>query len=135
MPDLATPTRVRIVEWVDKFDAPASEVFGYEAVRFDANGAITPSNATTATEANFQGVATIAADRIGKGITVVRNGLLDVGEILAGMAFGDIVYLSDTDGLFSTTAGTVSVIIGRVEPGNGNGTSAADKLLRVWKGA
>jgi hypothetical protein len=133
MPDL-TITSVRIVDWIDKHDAPSNEVFGFEAVRFASNGTVTPANGTTTTEANFQGIATIESDRIGKAITVVRDGLLDVGEALVGLAPGDAIYLSDTDGTLATTAGTVSVIVGRVEPGNANGTTA-DLLLRVRKGA
>lgn len=132
MADL-TIDSVRIVEWVDKFDAPSNEVFGFEAVRFHTDGTVTPANGTTTTEANFQGIATIESDRIGKAITVVRDGLLDVGEALSGLAYGAAVYLSDTDGTLADAAGTVSVIAGRVEPGWGSTTS--DKLLRVRKGA
>jgi hypothetical protein len=134
MPDLVI-TSVRIVEWIDKHDAPSNEVFAVgEAMRFSSTGAVTPSNGTTTTEANFQGIATIESDRIGKTINVVRDGILDVGEALAGLAPGDAIYLSDTDGTLATTAGTVSVVVGRVEPGNANGTTA-DLLLRVRKGA
>jgi hypothetical protein len=133
MPDLVI-TSVRIVEWVDKFDAPSNEVFAVgEAMRFHTDGTVTPANGTTTTEANFQGVATIESDRIGKAITVVRDGLLDVGEALVGLAPGAAIYVSDTDGTFGTTAGTTSVIAGRVEPGWGGTT--ADLLLRVRKGA
>lgn len=132
MPDL-TITSVRIVEWLDKFDAPSNEVFGFEAVRFHTDGTVTPANGTTTTEANFQGLATIESDRVGKAITVVRDGLLDVGEALVGLAPGAPIYLSDTDGLLATSAGTVNVIAARVEPGWGGLTS--DLLLRVRKGA
>jgi tetrahydromethanopterin S-methyltransferase subunit E len=37
-------------------------------------------------------------------------------NILAGLAYGALVYLSDTTGLFADAAGTVSVICGRVIP-------------------
>jgi hypothetical protein len=131
MPDLVI-SDVRIIEWVDKFDAPSNEVFGFEAVRLASDGTVTPANGTTATEANFQGIATIESDRVGKAITVVRDGLLDVGNALADMTIGDPVYLSDTDGTLATTAGTVSTIVGRVVPGHGSLT--ADRLLRVRKG-
>jgi hypothetical protein len=134
MPDLVI-TSVRIVEWVDKHDAPSNEVFAVgEAMRFATNGTVTPANGTTTTEANFQGIATIESDRVGKAITSVRDGLLDVGEALAGLNPGDAIYLSDTDGTLATSGGTVSVIVGRVEPGNANGTTS-DLLLRVRKGA
>ncbi len=132
MPDLVI-TSVRIVEWIDKFDAPSNEVFGFEAVRFHTDGTVTPANATSTTEANFQGIATIESDRVGVGITVVRDGLVDVGEALAGLTPGAEIFLSNTDGAFATTAGTTSVVVGRVEPGWGGLTS--DLLLRVRKGA
>lgn len=132
MADLAI-TRVRIVEAIDKFDAPAEEVFAVgEAVRFHTDGSVTPANGTTADEAAFVGIATTPGDRVGQAVTVVRDGLLDVGEALAALAYGAPVYLSDTDGtLEGTAAATVDVIIGRVEPGWGGLT--ADKLLRVRK--
>lgn len=126
-----TITTCRIVEWSDKFDAPSNEVFGFEPVRFHTDGTVTPANGTDSTESNFCGFATVESDRIGQAITVVRNGLLDIGNALSGVAFGAPIYISDTDGTLSDSAGdsTVDVIIGRVVPGWGSAT--ADKLLRV----
>lgn len=126
---------VRIVEWNPgggKFDAPSNEVFGIEAVRFDASGNVTPANGTTAPEALFEGLAVNASDRVGQAITVIRDGIVDIGEALLGLAPGAAIYLSDTDGTLGTTAGTVSTIVGRVEPGWGGLTS--DLLLRIRKG-
>lgn len=132
MPDLVI-TSARIVSWVDKFDAPSNEVFGFEAVRYAADSSVTPANATTATEANTQGLAVIESDRVGQAVTVVRDGIVDIGEALAGLAAGDPIYLSNTDGTLATTAGTESVIFGRVEAGWAGLT--ADLLLRIRKGA
>jgi hypothetical protein len=132
MPDLVISS-ARIVSWVDKFDAPSNEVFGFEAVRFHTDGTVTPANGTDATEANFQGLAVIESDRVGQAITVVREGVVDIGEALVGLAPGAPIYLSDTDGTLATTAGTVSVVAGRVEAGWGGLT--ADLLLRIHKGA
>lgn len=126
-------TSARIVEWVQKFDAPSNEVFGFEAVRFHTDGTVTPANGTDATEANFQGFAVIESDRVGQAITVIREGVVDLGEALVGLAPGAPIYLSDTDGTLGTTAGTVSTVVGRVEPGWGGLT--ADLLLRIHKGA
>lgn len=125
-------TTVRIVESIDQFDAPSNEVFGYEPVRLHTDGTVTPANGTDATESNFAGFATVESDRVGQAITVIRDGLLDVGNALSALAFGAAVYLSDTDGTLADSAGTVSVIVGRVVPGWGSAT--ADKLLRVRKG-
>lgn len=127
-------TTVRIVHWVDKFDAPSNEVFGYEAVRYHTDGTVTPANGTDATEANVEGFATVESDRVGQAITVVRDGLLDVGNSLSAVAIGTPIYLSDTDGQLSDAAtdSTVDIIFGRVVPGWGSLT--ADKLLLVRKG-
>ncbi len=122
-------TSARIVDAWDMFDAPAQEVFDYEAVRFHTDGQVTPANATTTTENNFQGFAVIKAERVGRSVTVVRGGLIDVGDALDAMAFGAPVYLSDTDGQLDTAAGTTTVIVGRVHP-IWSGT-VANKILKV----
>lgn len=127
-----TITECRIVEWVDKFDAPSNEVFGFEAVRYDTDGTVTPANGTDTTENNICGFATVESDRVGQGITVVRDGLLDIGNALSAVAIGAPLYVSDTDGQIATSAGSASMIIGRCVPGWGSLT--ADKLLRVRKG-
>ena len=63
-------------------------------------------------------------------LTAQREGLCDVGEALAALAFGDIVYLSSaTAGAMADAAGTVSVPIGTVHPGWGSTTP--DKLLKL----
>lgn len=128
-------SRVRIVEAIDRFTAPSNEVFGFEAVRFHTDGSVTPANGTDAAESNFQGMATNESNRVGEGITVVRDGLLDVGDALAGLAPGAPIYLSDTDGTLTDDAGdaTVDIIVGRVEPGNTT-SGTPDLLLRVRKG-
>lgn len=123
---------VRIVRAIDKFDAPSNEVFGFEAVRYHTDGTVTPANGSSAGEAGFEGIATVESDRVGQAITVLREGIVDVGEALAALAIGAPVYLSDTDGTLADTAGTVSVVVGRVVPGWGSLT--ADKLLLVRKG-
>jgi hypothetical protein len=127
-------TTCRIVDWVDKFDAPSNEVFGFEAVRYHTDGTVTPANGTDSTESNVEGFATVESDRVGQAITVVRDGLLDVGNALSAVAIGTAIYLADTDGQLSDGTGdsTVDVIIGRVVPGWGSLT--ADKLLLIRKG-
>jgi hypothetical protein len=126
-----TISSARIISAWDKFDLPAQEAFDYEAVRFHTDGSVTPANATNTTENNFQGIAVIKAERVGRAVTVVRGGLVDVGNALDAMAFGAPVFLSDTDGAFDTAAGTTSVIAGRVHPiWNG---SIANKVFKVEK--
>ena len=127
-----TISTCRIVEWVDKFDAPSNEVFGFEAVRYDTDGTVTPANGSSTTENNIEGFAAIESDRVGQAITVVRDGILDIGNALSAVAIGAPLYVSDTDGQIATSAGSNSMIIGRCVPGWGSLT--ADKLLLVRKG-
>jgi len=94
---------VRIVKSREQFDAPSGETFAVgEAMRIDeSTGKVTPGNATSADEADVKGVACKAAVYAGETVTVVRKGLLDVGEALAGMDIDAPIYLSATDGLFA----------------------------------
>lgn len=133
MTDLSIST-CRIVESRDQFTAPGGEVFGFEAVRYDTDGTVTPANGTTTTEVNFAGFATEECNRVGQGVTVVRDGLLDIGNALSGVAIGAPLYVSDTDGQLSDSANDSAqdVIIGRCVAGWGSTTS--DKLFLVKKG-
>jgi hypothetical protein len=66
----------------------------------------------------------------GEPVTAVKGPcILDVGEALAALAYGAVVYLSDTDGTLADAAGTVSTKVGNVLPGFAAVTP--DKLLRV----
>lgn len=87
-------------------------------------------NGTTSTEVgNIKGLTLTSASPAGEAVTVLKRGLVDLGEALAGMAFGAPVYLSDTDGTLADAAGTVSTIIGYVVPAWASTT--ADRLLYV----
>jgi tetrahydromethanopterin S-methyltransferase subunit E len=55
---------------------------------------------------------------------------LPVGEALDSLAYGAVVYLSNTDGTLADTAGTVSKKIGVVVPALAT-VSTPDKLLLV----
>ncbi len=137
MADLTSPTVIHIVEWQDKFDAPATATLvaissGLCPVMYDSSGNLVPGDANAGGLNDFEGVATTEVSRTGQASTVVRKGLLDVGNMLADVPIGASIYLSDTAGKFSDTPGTNVVIIGRVVPAWGNLT--ADKLLLVGKG-
>lgn len=107
-------------------------MFGFEAVRYHTDGTVTPANGTDTTENNIEGFATIESDHVGQAITVVREGLLDIGDALSGVAIGAKLFVSDTDGQIATAAGSASMIIGRCVPAWGSLTS--DKLFLVKKG-
>lgn len=125
-----TITKCDQVQVVQQFTGPAVETIAEgQRCRFDATtGKIALGNGTTAAEVKAGGIATRAA-AAGETLTIINQGIVDVGEALAALSFGDDIYVSDTDGGFSTEVGdsTVDVIVGQVIPGWDNTT--ADKLL------
>lgn len=129
MADL-TITTVRIVESIEQFDLPEAEALAPgNAVRIDTTtGQATGANGTDAAESLVVGIVA-EEDEAGAVVTVIKQGLLDVGEALAGMDYGEPVYLSDTDKTLADAAGTVSKVVGYVA--SGWGATAADRLLRV----
>ena len=125
-----TITKCDQVQVVQQFTGPAVETITEgQRCRFDATtGKIALGNGTSAAEVKAGGIATRAA-AAGETLTIINQGIVDVGEALAALSFGDDIYVSDTDGGFSTEVGdsTVDVIVGQVIPGWDNTT--ADKLL------
>lgn len=75
-------------------------------------------NATSATEVGtLRGIALTDQKYVGDSVTLLRNGLVDMGNALDGMDYGEAIYLSDTDGIFADAAGTVTTaIVGYVWP-------------------
>lgn len=127
---LKTANRVEVVESIIQDTRVAAEAIVAGApVRDDGNGKFTNANATTTTEAAVYGIA-VKSVPAGFPVTAIRKGVLDGWSNLP--AFGATVYLSDTDGKLADAAGTVSVAVGNVIPGNANTAGAApDKLLFV----
>ncbi len=132
MADL-TITLCRAVQVIQQFTGPAVEAIAKgQRCRFDATtGQIALGNGTTAAEVKAGGIASHAA-AVGETVTIINQGIVDVGEALAALSFGADIYVSDTDGTFSTAVGdsTVDVIVGQVIPGWG--ATAADKLLWLY---
>lgn len=128
-----TITRVRVVKEYDYIDSPASEALsegGYARLN-TTTGKLENGNATTAGEVGVYG-GIIAGDTYaaGRSAHVVIDGIVDVGDALDSLTFGDLIYLSDTDSTFADAAGTVSTIVATVVPGWAFGATA-DKLLRI----
>lgn len=126
-----TATAVRAVAlYVQLPDGPAAEAINAgQPVRLDTTtGMYTLANATTAAEARIAGIALTTA-AANEPVSVLRQGVVEVGAALAAKAYDAAVYLSDTDGTLGDTAGTVSTVVGRVWPGFG--ATTADKLLFI----
>lgn len=122
---------VKIVEVTEQFTGGAGvAIDAGVAVKYNlSTGLIDKAKATTSALARCVGIAVTSTSRQPNAPTIVRKGILDVGEALAALDYGVEVYLSDTDGRLDTAAGTVSKVVGTVVPGYGNTTP--DKLLRV----
>jgi hypothetical protein len=67
--------------------------------------------------------------KAGQPLTALKNGI--VGGYTISQAYNAAVYLSDT-GTSADAAGTVSVVVGRVQAATANAVTAShDKLLRI----
>ena len=90
----------------------------------------TTGNFVLATTARCFGIATRTA-RPGVGLTAIRIGIMD-GYDLSALAYDADVFLNPVNSNLATTAGTPSVIVGRVVTGQYNLLGRpADKLLLV----
>lgn len=128
---LDTADRVEVVESFIQMTLIAAEAIEAGApVRIDTSaGKFTNANGSSAGEARVYGIA-VKSVAAGLPVTAIRKGVLD-GFTLS-QAYDAAIYLSDTDGTLADAAGTVSVVVGRVIPVNGQLLgSSPDKLLFV----
>jgi len=126
MADLAVVDRVNLLEHLGEraeVSVPAGAALAAGAtVRFDANGKAVAASASAAGTADIYGInVTRGVNQANITCQVVRRGkvmLYDASgaNVLAGLAYGALVYASNTAGRLSDSAGTVSVVIGRVVP-------------------
>lgn len=130
---LAVANTVSIVESIHQMTLPAAEAITPGApVRIDTStGKFTAANGTAAGEARVWGIATgKKAIPAGWPVTAIRRGVLD--GYTFSQAYDAAIYLSDTDATLADSAGTVSVVVGRVIPATAVTTGTAyDKLLSV----
>jgi len=127
------PTKVCPVVFVEQgIGGFAEAILDGQIVRHDvATGYLTKANATTAIEAGAVGIL-ISQEGSGKRGTYIRQGVVELGGALSALPFGAKVYLSNTDGSLSDTAGTVPLVVGTVVAGYASlPTSPADKMLRI----
>lgn len=125
-------TQADQVQVIEQHTGPAVEAITEgQRCRFDATtGKIALGNGTTAAEIAPGGIAVHAA-AIGEALTIIKRGIVDVGEALDALSYGAPIYVSDTDGTFGSAAtdSTVDTIVGRVVPGWD--TTAGQKLLEL----
>ena len=115
-----TPTDFRVV----RDDGQSITVKGGESIssrkgkycRQDATTSLgMVGNASSAAESGpIGGFAMTDQSFNGDNFTLFRRGVVDWGSGLDALGDGQIIYLGDTDSLFQTTAGTVTVALGKV---------------------
>jgi hypothetical protein len=123
---------VAAIEVFEQITLPCAEAIDAgEMVRLDTStGKLTLANASSAAEGRVIGMA-INSGAAGETITVVKRGLVDVGDALASETIDEELYLSNTDGKIDDGAGTPTADYhaGRVWPLFGDPT--ADLVLFV----
>jgi hypothetical protein len=85
-----------------------------QAVAVNTAGKWALADASSAAQNNVRGIAlrTVGA---GEALTALVHGSV-AGFTLTALAYDDAVYLSNTAGAVATSAGDVSVVVGRVKP-------------------
>ena len=113
--NLVTADRVRIVEPLVQMTLPAAaDITAGMPVYIDSNGKFAPADASVAGTALVYGIAAHTV-QAGFAVTAIHEGVMD-GWNIDALAFGDAIYLSDTEGALDTATGTVTTLIGRVTP-------------------
>lgn len=130
MADLTiTAADVAPVSVIEQSTGPANEVVdaGEAVYMLAASGkyALADEDGTWPTK-RVKGISITSAVANGT-ITVVQKGIVDLGDALDGMDYGDPVFLSDTPGKLADADPGAGVIVGQVVPGWA--ATTADKLL------
>jgi len=127
-----TAARVRPVLILEQATKPALvAITRGQLVKLDlTTGKWTLPDVTSAGNAGARRGYALRDVQIGEALTALTKGLLDIGDGLSAMNFGDSVFMSNAPGGIDTAAGTVSVTVGTVDSAWAGGTTA-DKLVRV----
>ena len=122
---------VKLVKGYKQSTGPAGAVIAAgQPVIFDlTSGKYILADASSAPGARKGGIALTSANQAGITITVVHEGILEVGEALAALTFDDDIFISDTEGFYADAAGTAGGAIARVVPGWA--ATTADRLLEI----
>ena len=134
MADLTAVTYIHLVEAVEQVRTyPAGEAITQgQVVSFNSTGKVVKARATTGPILS-KGIALTTAGAANLPVAVLRDGIVDVGNILGGLAFGAFAYASDTAGVLEDGSVNSLAAIGEVIPAWG--ATTGDKLLRIKMGA
>jgi hypothetical protein len=129
---LVTADTLHIVESIEQMTGVAGvAITAGQIIRPDATTglwALTDADNAGDVLNSYMATKTAAA---GVALTGLKTGTVD-GYNVAGLSYGDPVYIANTAGGLDTAAGTTSKVAGQVVPGFSQRLgSAPDKLLRV----
>jgi hypothetical protein len=133
MADLTKPTvsAVSVVQVIEQHTLPVEPGTTIEAgqlVGINSSGRLVLADADTGPVLT-KGIALTSSAKTGGVVTFLQKGLVDVGNILSGLAFLASVYSSGTAGLMADAAVGGLAAVAEVVPVWG-ASSAADRLLR-----
>ena len=135
MTDLTiVPAEVAPVQVIEQATAPAHEALNAGDAVYLVAATGKPGLADEDGSAPLNspvGVAIKTALQANDPVTYIKKGLVDLGDALDGMDFGDIVYLSATAGNMADADPANGVVMGTVVPAYGHTGTTADKLLRL----
>lgn len=132
MADLTiTAADVAAVQVIEQYTGPSAEAVerGQPTYFVAASGKLGLADENNAAKDDVAGVAVTKATNAGDVTTIIRKGIIDLGDALDGMNYDAIVYLSATAGKLADADPGNTKVVGRVIPGWG--ATTADKLLRV----
>lgn len=126
MADLTrTPGQVKLldIDFAEVYDiVPAVALSAGQAIQFNANGKAALADANAGSGAEKARGLVLGSVGIGQGVSYVLRGRV-TGFDLSGLAYGALVYLSDTAGELSDTPSTTNAVpVGRVVPLSDGGT-------------
>lgn len=101
-------------EFVKRTYIAAAAVEALQPVYLDANGRAALADGSAAGTAGVRGITLRKAGAL-QPVSCIKEGAL-AGYDLSGLAYDAQVFLSDTAGELADAAGTVSLVVGRVEP-------------------
>lgn len=123
------PADVAVVESIEAYTLPAAEAIDAgEAIGFDSAGKAVLADADTGPIV-ARGIAVTSANAAGDSVHVVKKGLVDIGDVMTGIAVSGEVFTSGTPGLLADATVNAQPAIGYVHPAWGYTT--VDLLLRI----
>lgn len=111
--------------------AAGEDITAGAPLTINSTGKFVNSDANGAAPLNTCKAISTRTVKSGQSVTGIQEGDMD-GWDLSGLAYGALVYVSDTVGRIGSGSGTASLPLGYVKPATGNPiTSSHDKVLHV----